>query len=90
MSAHSFHPDSHTHGLADDCPRCAEHAEHPFETLDDENLRALVARVKVWANDTTFDPTFPRSENEAKAMQIIETALNQQRRLARLEGWIAA
>jgi hypothetical protein len=85
MSAHSVHPDSHTHGLSDNCPRCAEHAEHPFDSLDDDNLRALVARTKAWMNDEQF----ARSENEAKAMRIVETALNQQRRLA-LEGWIAA
>ncbi len=42
MTMHSMHPDSHTHGLADDCPRCVEHAEHPIATLDHENLRRIM------------------------------------------------
>ena len=84
MSIHTVHPPSHTHGLADGCERCAEHACHPFETLDDDNLRALVARAKDWENNR------PRSENEATAMRKVETALEQQRRIQKLEGWIAA
>ena len=43
MAADSSHPDSHTHGLADDCPRCAEHAEHPIQSLDERNLARLMA-----------------------------------------------
>ena len=42
MTIHTVHPDSHTHGLADDCPRCAEHAEDPVSTLDGDNLRRIV------------------------------------------------
>lgn len=42
MTIHTIHEDSHTHGLADDCPRCAEHAEDPVSTLDGENLRRIV------------------------------------------------
>lgn len=61
MTTHTFHPDSHTHGLADDCPRCAEHAEHPTRSLDDANFAALVDR---YMRDLP-----PRSENERKAMQ---------------------
>ena len=43
MTMHTIHPDSHTHGLADDCPGCAEHAEHPIMSLDRENLRRIMA-----------------------------------------------
>lgn len=42
MTIHTIHPDSHTHGLADDCPRCAEHAVDPVLTLDDGNLARIV------------------------------------------------
>lgn len=42
MTTHSVHPDSHTHGLADDCPRCQEHAEHPERGLDRDNIRRLL------------------------------------------------
>jgi hypothetical protein len=63
VTAHSFHPDTHTHGLADDCPRCAEHAEHPYESLDAANIAALEARVR--------DNLSPRSKNEARAMYVM-------------------
>lgn len=42
MTMHTYHDDTHTHGLADDCPRCAEHAEDPVRSLDGENLRRIV------------------------------------------------
>lgn len=64
MTSHSFHPDSHEHGLADGCPRCAEHAEHPFENLDSPNLRALWIRMAA--------ELYPRSDNEARAMRVLE------------------
>lgn len=60
MTVHTFHPDSHEHGLADDCPRCAEHAAHPRQSLDLANLRALSDRI--------IRQLPPRSENEATAM----------------------
>lgn len=42
MASHGPHPDSHTHGLADGCPRCQEHAEHPERGLDRDNIRRLL------------------------------------------------
>ena len=42
MSVHTLHPDSHTHGLADGCPRCDEHAADPINTLDERNLRRII------------------------------------------------
>ena len=46
MSAqHTYHPDTHTHGLADNCPRCAELADKPWFELDVENLRNLLWRA---------------------------------------------
>lgn len=40
MTSHSFHEDSHEAGLADDCPRCQEHALEPTG-LDAQNLRRI-------------------------------------------------
>jgi hypothetical protein len=60
MTVHAYHPDTHTHGLADDCPRCAEHARLPWQSLDRENLTALRQRIA--------EGLPPRSTNEATAM----------------------
>ena len=40
-STHTYHPDSHTEGLADTCPRCFEHSSHPFDSLDMVNIARL-------------------------------------------------
>lgn len=66
MSTHTVHPDIHTHGLADGCPRCEEIASNPLASLDTENLNLLLGRM------TTSLP--PRSANEWLAMQRIEAA----------------
>lgn len=64
MSAvHSYHPDTHTHGLADDCERCDEHAVHPWWGLDATNLAALRDRIE--------RGLAPRSINEGKAMRAL-------------------
>lgn len=42
MTVHTYHEDTHTHGLADDCPRCQEHAQHPESSLDRVNIRRLL------------------------------------------------
>lgn len=73
---HTIHPDSHTHGLADGCPRCDEHALNPLRTLDEANLRGLLHRV-VTQEDA-------RSENEAEAMHNIRQVLDQAGILAQL------
>jgi len=64
MASHAYHEDTHEFGLADDCPRCAEHAAHPV-TLDDQNLAALWLRML----DVEFGPDDAsyRSTTEAKA-----------------------
>jgi len=43
VTTHSYHPDTHIHGLRADCPRCIEHAEHPERSLDSTNLARLRA-----------------------------------------------
>lgn len=61
MTVHSYHPDTHTHGLQDDCERCDEHAEHPEASLDRMNLALLRDRIE---HDLP-----PRSNNERLAME---------------------
>lgn len=89
MSAqHSYHLDTHTYGLADDCPRCAAHAREPFVGLDTENLRNLLVRTlrnrfghRDLESDAQPSPygeyAAPRSENEAVAMAQVMTRLEQ-------------
>jgi len=69
VSTHTLHPDTHEHGLADDCPRCAEHAEYPFLSLDRENQRALLIRVNL--------DLPPRSLTEARAMLNVVEAMRE-------------
>jgi len=71
MSSHTLHPDSHTHGLADDCPRCAEHADDPFASLDANNLRMLYDRTLQWMDDAQV----PRSQAELEAMRVVEITI---------------
>lgn len=71
MTCHAYHPDMHTNGLQDNCPRCAEHAEHPEWSLDDESLRALIERTQAWMQDEVN----PRSMTEGVAMRVVERHL---------------
>lgn len=63
MSSHTRHPDVHTHGLQDGCPRCEEHAEHPERSLDNEMLEMLHNRLR------RAEPA--RSDTEARAMTAL-------------------
>ena len=66
MTSHIEHPDDGDMRLVDGCPRCGEHALHPFDSLDDSMLSALLYRVeKQMASRTT---------NEALAMNAIRHA----------------
>ena len=60
MANHTLHPDVTKHGLADDCPRCTDHALEPWNTLDYENLGILVRRI--------LHHESGRSHNETTAM----------------------
>ena len=73
MSSHNHPAAIREYGLQDDCPRCAEHAEHPEMSLDDENLRDLTERTQSWMSDV--DGGYPRSRTEATAMRAIEAHL---------------
>lgn len=80
MTAHAPHGSIREEGLADDCPRCAEHAERPFDGLDDSNLETLIAMV------VSDEP--PRSDSERLAMYKVQGAMNLARALRR-NGWSA-
>ena len=73
MSTHTFHPDTHEFGLADNCPRCEEHADHPLAGLDDHNLRVLLRRIE--------EHLPHRSVNEGIAMANLRDVLVQMERL---------
>lgn len=66
MTQHTFHPDSHREGLADGCPRCAEHAADPLAGLDREMVERLHERIVMgWPG---------RSDNERLAMANLRAA----------------
>ena len=67
MTVHAIHDDVHEVGLQDGCPRCEEHAESPFQSLDERMFADLLARVKT--------QEVPRSMAESRAMQIIAMAV---------------
>lgn len=71
MAVHEHMVALREHGLQDGCERCAEQAQRPFETLDHENILALIARVK--------ERLEPRSEHEATAMRKVRDALDDAR-----------
>ena len=65
MTTHTAHPAISEFGLADNCPRCKQHGERPFDGIDDPILAALVRR--------TIEPYDEgRSDNERIAMIQIE------------------
>lgn len=65
---HTHHAQIRLGGLADNCPRCAEHAKHPLDSLDTQNLEALWIRML----DVEFDGvTEYRSETEAAAGALL-------------------
>lgn len=77
MTMHSFHPDTHEHGLADDCPRCAEHAAHPIQSLDHENLRRIMELALDQGRAATY-------HDQVAAAQVL-TALERAGHLARTD-----
>jgi hypothetical protein len=74
------HPSIRDHGLADDCPRCAEHAEDPVACLDDGNLRDLIYRTMRWMRDEDL----ARSATELVAMRKLERHVVTARAMHRL------
>jgi hypothetical protein len=78
MTAHIGHPSIRENGLDDGCPRCKEHAERPFDGLDDGNMEVLIDRIA--------DVLDPRSKNEAIAMYRITTVMSKANKLYQ-RGW---
>lgn len=73
---HNPHGSIKEEGLNDECERCAEHAEHPFSSLDDSNIIFLTERVTGGFNARTI--------NEGKAMSQIYEVINHYNRLKKL------
>ncbi len=67
VTSHAPHPDIHTDGLADRCPRCDQHAVDPFASLDQDVLRILAERLR--------DGEPARSDNEGRAMDVLRRAM---------------
>ena len=67
MATHVPHPDTHEHGLADGCVRCAELAAQPLE-LDNPNFQAAWRRM-LSTQFNTGEPRMPaRSQAEAQLL----------------------
>ena len=62
---HSWHPDTLVVGLQDSCPRCEQHAAHPWASLDREHKAQLRERIR---HDLP-----PRTALEALAMRNLQT-----------------
>lgn len=77
---HDPHPDVHTHGLADNCVRCADLALAPGN-LDQEAYGDLIDRTIRWYTGGREDSR-PRSETEALAMSVVYNTLNAAGRIA--------
>jgi hypothetical protein len=81
MALHSSHGTTLLIPLVDGCPRCEQHAQHPFDSLDDAHLRQLTERVLAWMSYKS--DSSPRSNNERLAMRQIEDVIRKYRRLVR-------
>lgn len=58
--------------LADDCPRCEEHARDPFKALDDSHLGRLV----IMDRDYQITTIRPSTVNDWVAMTKIREVIN--------------
>jgi len=74
---HTLHPDVHEYGLADSCPRCRQHAEHPLDSMDDTMLRALFDRLA--------SGQIARSLNEGLAMDNLRSDRQKALRIQELD-----
>lgn len=79
MTIHRYHPnlaegDPEDAILFDHCERCAEHAAHPFASLDTNNQARLIQRAKEvnsWSNE---NPQQYRTYHESLAANKLYTA----------------
>lgn len=74
-TTHTIHDDIREAGLADDCERCAEHAENPIRDLDSGNLRNL---IELAVNRDIH----PRTNAEGVAVANVLTAMERFGRIA--------
>lgn len=82
MATHTHPAAIQEHGLQDGCERCAEHAQHPFDSLDTTNMSLLAHRTLRWMKDEP--DALPRSDAEEVAMRRVERAIREARALQRL------
>jgi hypothetical protein len=73
VTHHIEHGDTHTEGLHDDCPRCAEHAAQPTG-LDAENLR------RIWSGDF-------KTRTDAEAYNVMYRSVVLWQRLVEAYQW---
>lgn len=72
---HVYHGDIHETGLQDDCEACTEHADQPWNGLDDDMLNKLCERnwhYRFGENTEVRRQNQPRSYTEAVAMTSIQ------------------
>lgn len=83
--SHRYHgPEEAELVLKDDCERCAEHAEEPWNTVDHDRLVVLVCIAMRWeygaprcdAAGIPVAPDQPRTVNEQRACQNILDRVN--------------
>ena len=75
MTMHSRHSDFEA-VLYDNCARCDQHAEHPFDSLDDSHLGRLASMV--------FIGTKGRTANERRAIREVQDVMVKAARLERV------
>ena len=78
MTVHDLHNGRGTI-LFDGCPRCEEHASHPFDSLDESHL----GKLAVMAQDTSLAYETEASDNELIAIRRIQEIRHQFHRLLR-------
>lgn len=87
MAAHRYHPNERLNDpqdaiLWDDCERCRQHADHPFDSLDSNNVERLANRT-VYVEYHGIESY--RSYNEAKAAKHMLGAFRLMRELVGIQ-----
>lgn len=75
MTMHARHPDFDA-VLYDNCHRCYQHSEHPFDSLDDSHLGRLASMIFLFEKGRTV--------NERRAIHEIEDVMVKAARLERV------
>jgi hypothetical protein len=73
--------------LYDDCDRCAQHAEHPTASIDNESLGALWRRMVEVEKDPTYRAHYRTRTEAAACRKLYEIASFVARTHPTLEVW---